>query len=254
VTKAKARTHLVIGDSHSNPKVDNRRFDWLGNFIEDKRPDVIIDIGDWGDFDSIGKYNKGTGEAWNSTYKADLECYHDASRRAFGRIARIKGYKPRIIRIGGNHEEGRIDTFVKQNPEFKGTISVSDLRVSDFGGRYFPFRDVAFVDGIAYSHYFYEKDSRYSITSARAVMNKKHMSCTWGHSHIRDMFEAVSADKRRMLALNVGCFLDPEQQMGYAGPQGNSRWWSGLVLKQDVHNGSYDPQFFGIDYIKRHYA
>lgn len=247
-------THLVIGDAHSTPKVSNRRFDWLANFIEDKRPDVIIDIGDWGDFDSIGKYSKGTKAAWGLSFKEDVECFKDATKRAFERIGSIKGYRPRIIRIGGNHEEGRIDKFVNENPELHGTVSLDLLEHRSYGARYVPFREVAVVDGIAYSHYFYDKDSRYSITNAKTLLQRKFMSCTWGHSHIRDMWEGVSADKRRIIALNAGCFLDPDQQMGYAGPQGNARWWSGLVLKQDVNNGSYDPQFFGIDYLKRNYA
>lgn len=250
----KLKTHLVIGDAHSNPNVDNRRFDWLANFIEDKRPDVIVDIGDWGDFDSIGKYSKGTKDAWGSTLQRDITAYKDASKRAFGRIRTIKGYSPRIYRLGGNHEEGRIDKFVTDNPEFDGTLGVHLLGVNDYGAKYVPFKQVVIIDGIAYSHYFYDKDSRYPITSARTLIQRKFHSCTWGHSHKRDMFEGVAATGKRIIGLNVGCFLDPEQKMGYAGPQGNATWWSGLVLKQDVDKGSYNPQFFGIDQIKREYS
>lgn len=250
----KLKTHLVIGDAHSNPNVDNRRFDWLANFIEDKRPDVIVDIGDWGDFDSIGKYSKGTKDAWGSTLQRDIAAYKDASKRAFGRIRTIKGYTPRIYRLGGNHEEGRIDKFVTDNPEFDGTLGVHLLGVNDYGAKYVPFKQVVIIDGIAYSHYFYDKDSRYPITSARTLIQRKFHSCTWGHSHKRDMFEGVAATGKRIIGLNVGCFLDPEQKMGYAGPQGNATWWSGLVLKQDVDKGSYNPQFFGIDQIKREYS
>jgi len=250
----KYKTHLVIGDAHSTPKVSNRRFEWLANFIEDKKPDVIIDIGDWGDFDSIGEYSKGTKESWGSTFERDVECFKDATRKAFGRIRSIKGYNPRLIRIGGNHEEGRIGKFVNKNPEFEGTITLSVLGLNEFGGKYVPFREPCIIDGIAYCHYFYDKDSRYPITNAKTLLQRKFMSATWGHSHVRDIFEGVNAEKRRVIALNAGCFLDPEQMMGYAGPQGNARWWSGLVLKQDVNNGSYDPHFYNIDYIKRMYS
>lgn len=250
----KYKTHLVIGDAHSNPDVSNRRFDWLANFIEDKRPDVIIDIGDWGDFDSIGTYNKGKQAAWGQSYRRDVECFLDASKRVFGRISKIKGYNPRIERFGGNHEEGRIDKCIDANPELDGTIKLADLKLREYGAFYTPFRKPKVIDGIAYCHYFYDKDSRYAITTARQVLNKKLMSCTWGHTHVRDMAEGTRGDGKRSIALNVGCYLDPDQFMGYAGPQAKDRWWSGLVLKQDVRDGNYDPHFYSIDTIKRKYS
>lgn len=254
ITKKLGKTHLVIGDAHSDPKVSNRRFDWLANFIEDKKPDVIIDIGDFGNFDSIGKYNKGKKDSWGLTFQNDVKAFRDASKRAFGRISSIKGYKPSIFRLGGNHDEGRIIKIVNENPELSGAIDVDKLGLTDYNAKYIPFLKVKVIDGVAYSHYFYDKDSRFALSSARVVLQKKLGSSTWGHSHIRDFAEGVAADGRRAITLNVGCFLDPNQSMGYAGAQGNARWWSGLVLKHGVHKGNYDPEFWGINRIKERYS
>jgi hypothetical protein len=215
---------------------------------------VIIDIGDWGDFNSIGKYVKGTKQSWGVSYRRDVECFKDASKRAFGRISSIKGYNPKLYRFGGNHEEGRIEKFVNENPEFEDTVSLNDLGLTEYGATYIPFKQIKVIDGIAYSHYFYDKDSRYPLLNSEAVLRKKYQSATWGHSHIRDFAEGVAADGRRCIALNVGCFLDTDQSMGYEGPQGRARWWSGLVLKHDVNQGSYDPHFYGIERIKREYS
>lgn len=254
LTKRKYKTHLVIGDAHSSPKVSNRRFDWLANFIEDKRPDVIVDIGDWGDFDSIGKYNKGNKSSWGQSYKRDVDCFLDASKRAFGRIVSIKGYSPRIERLGGNHEEGRINKCIDANPELDGTIKIDDLKLREHGAFYTPFLKVKIIDGIAYSHYFYDKDSRYALGSARQVLNKKHQSSSWGHSHLFDYAEGTKGDGTRISALNVGCFLDPNQSMGYAGPQARDRWRSGLVLKHGVNQGQYDLEWYSIERIQREYS
>lgn len=254
MTKRKRYKHLVIGDAHSNPEVSNRRFDWLANFIEHHRPDVIVDIGDWGDFDSIGKYNKGKKAAWGQSFKRDVEAFRDASKRAFGRITRIKGYSPTIERFGGNHEEGRIDKFINDNPELQDTVSLAALGLQDYGARYIPFRRPKVIHGVAYCHYFYDKDSRYAIQSARSVLNKKHCSAVYGHTHIRDMAEGTRADGKRVITLNAGCYLDPSQFMGYAGPQARDRWWSGLVLMHDVCDGEFDPEFFSIERIQRNYA
>ena len=43
------RTHLVIGDSHAKPGINNDRYTWAGRLAVDLKPDVIIDIGDWAD-------------------------------------------------------------------------------------------------------------------------------------------------------------------------------------------------------------
>lgn len=225
-----------------------------GNFIEDKKPDVIVDIGDWGDFDSISKYTRNTQHSWGATLQRDIDCFQDASHRAFGRINKIKGYNPSVIRIRGNHDEGRIHKFVEDNPELIGLVNTGALRYTRFAEVVVPFCKVKLIDGIAYCHYFYDKDSRYPIQSARAILNKKHQSSTWGHSHARDMAESTRSDGRRVIALNAGCFLDPKQSMDYAGPQARDKWWSGLVLKHDVHQGSYDPDFWSIERIQREYS
>jgi len=250
----KYKTHLVIGDAHSNPEISNARFEWLGNFIIENKPDVIIDIGDWGEFNSLSSYGKGTKEAWGQSFKRDVECFKDASKKAFGRIKGCKNYKPLIIRLGGNHEEGRINRFVNDNPELEGLISLDALGLNNYGAYYVPFREVTCQDGIFYCHYFYDRDSRYPITNARTLLQRKYCSATWGHTHIRDFHEGVRADGRRLIALNAGCFLDPSQFMGYAGPQARYRWWSGLVLKHDVHEGQYDPEFLSIERIQREYS
>lgn len=250
----KYKTHLVIGDAHSNPTTSNRRFDWLANFIADRRPDVIIDIGDWGDMDSIGNYNKGKHDSWGSSFALDVSSFKDATKRAFGGISKIKGYKPSIFRFGGNHEEGRITKLLNESPELIGTISLDSLGLRDFGANYVPFLKTKLIDGVAYCHYFYDKDKRYAIGTARAVLNKKHQSSTFGHTHLRDMAEGTQSDGRRVIALNGGCFLDPDQSMGYAGPQARDRWWSGLVVKHDVHDGQYDPEFISVERLQRKYS
>lgn len=50
---------LIIGDSHSKPSVSNRRFDWLGKLIADEKPQLVVDLGDFGDMESLSSYDKG---------------------------------------------------------------------------------------------------------------------------------------------------------------------------------------------------
>jgi len=77
---------LVIGDAHATPQSSNRRFDWLGNFIIEKRPDIIISIGDWADLSTLSSYDKGTKASWGKTYKADVNSVIDSQKRTFAPI------------------------------------------------------------------------------------------------------------------------------------------------------------------------
>lgn len=250
------KTHLVIGDAHADPKVSNRRFDWLGEFILETRPDVIVDIGDWVDMASLSTYDKGRQTAWGNSFLKDCEASKDASKRAFGRIGSVKGYKPKIIRLCGNHDQGRIDKFVNDNPELEGLVSIDKLGLDMYGAEVVSFRNIKIIDGIAYCHFFYDRDSRYPLQTARAVLTKKVHSAAFGHTHIRDFAETVRADGSRVAVTNVGCFLDPERKgFGYAGLQGVERWWSGLVRFRGVDGrGSYDPEFIGIKELQRKYS
>ena len=44
---------LVIGDIHDSPKIPQDRLTWIGKYAKKTKPDYIIQIGDFGSFDSL---------------------------------------------------------------------------------------------------------------------------------------------------------------------------------------------------------
>ena len=54
------RKYLIIGDSHAKPAVSNRRYHWLGKLARDLKPDVVVNMGDWFDMESLCSYDRGT--------------------------------------------------------------------------------------------------------------------------------------------------------------------------------------------------
>jgi hypothetical protein len=52
------------------------------------------------------------------------------------------------------------------------------------------------------------------------------------------------------MGMVTGCYIDRKHE--YAG-EANKMWWSGVVIKRDVHEGQYDFEFIGYDKIKREY-
>ena len=70
---------LVIPDSHAHPDYDNKRADYLAKLIIDETPDVVVNIGDKWDFNSLSSYDKGKRSFHGRSYKKEV-AGHSASR------------------------------------------------------------------------------------------------------------------------------------------------------------------------------
>ena len=78
---------------------------------------------------------------------------------------------------------------------------------------------------------------------------KGYMSGVCGHSHMRDFWEDTDAAGRKLFGLVVGCFFEHDEE--YTSE--NDRFWRGLVILDGVQNGSADPEFVSMDYLKKRY-
>jgi hypothetical protein len=258
------KTHLVIPDSHAKPDVVNHRFELLGRLIVDIQPDVIVNIGDMADMESLCSYDKGTKSFEGRRYKADVDAVIDAQTRMFlatkihnenQRRNKKKKYTPELHMCLGNHEN-RINRVVEHQPELDGTIGVEDLQYAEFGWVVHPFMSPVSIDGILYSHYFTSGIMGKAISGVHighTLIQKKFKSCTQGHSHILDYKLATAGDGTRLQGLSVGCFLEKDQYESYAGEESNAMWWRGVVVKHITTNG-YDPEFISIERLEEMYG
>lgn len=254
---------LIIGDAHCKPGVSNRRFEWLGKYIVDKKPDTIVCIGDFADMSSLCSYDKGKKSFEGRRYKEDCDVTHDAQVKLFGPIVHYNQkqkklkkpkYNPYKVMIIGNHEN-RIHRVVEYQSELEGTIQLSDLGYTLWWDEVVPFLEPKFIDGVCYQHYFTSGLMGRPIggdNAAASMLSKQYVSCVAGHSHLRDFSERTRADGIKIQGLVVGCYLDPEQREDYAGPA-NSLWWKGVVMLHNVNSGQYDPEFVSIDYLRKRY-
>jgi hypothetical protein len=71
-------THLVIPDVQVKPGQDFNFLKAIGNYIVKKRPDVIVNIGDFADMPSLSSYDKGKKSFEGRRYKHDVEAVHSA--------------------------------------------------------------------------------------------------------------------------------------------------------------------------------
>src|SRR5690606_7005489 len=178
-----AKIHLIIPDSHASPDHHNKRYEWLGHLINDVKPDVVIDIGDWFDMASLCSYDRGTKGFEGRRYKRDIEAGLDAQDRMFTIIRRQKKKLPRFVRTLGNHEH-RIVKAIDRDPILEGTIGLEDLMSKEYGWEEVPFLTPITIDGITYQHYFTSGIMGRPIggeNHARSLILRQLGSVTQGH-------------------------------------------------------------------------
>ena len=81
--------------------------------------------------------------------------------------------------------------------------------------------------------------------SARLQVCREFQSATAGHLQGVD-FYCHQTGTRRMYGIIAGSFYQHEEE--YLGPQGTA-YWRGVVVKNQVADGQYDPMFISLDYL-----
>jgi hypothetical protein len=153
---------LVFADAHAEPGQDLSRFDALGEFICEERPDYIVDLGDFVSLSSISHWDfdkRLTMEG--QRYEADKEAGKEAYDRLFRPLAKLqntsrqhktKMYKPKFDKMDGNHE-GWVDKYLEQNPSMAGHVDLArDLGLTSRGIVPYPYRERMYRHGINFMH------------------------------------------------------------------------------------------------------
>ena len=254
--------HLVVPDAHAKAGVDQRRFEWLGRIIMEERPDKIIIIGDWADMPSLSSYDKGKRSFEGRRYKHDIQAANEALALTFNplieynermKATKNKQYKPDIHVCLGNHEN-RINRATQLDSMLEGTISTEDIQFIEYGCIVHPFLEEVEIDGVHYSHYFVSGVMAKPIGGehpATMLLTKQHKSCTAGHSHLADWSQRKQVGGNHIMGCVVGCYFEHHEE--YVPPSVNSMWWRGLVIKDNVVDGCYDPRFISMNTIKKNF-
>jgi hypothetical protein len=247
---------LVLPDVQAKPGNDFSFLTSIGNYILAKQPDVIVNIGDFADMESLSTYDRGLKSFEGRSYQKDIWAAREAmdalltpiyeyNKRA--KRNKDKQYKPRMVLTLGNHEN-RINRAVNEDRKLDGLISTDDLPYQDWSVH--PFLEVVVIEGIAFSHFFTSGLMGRPITTAQALLNKQHMSCVAGHQQGRQIAFGKRADGKGMTSLIIGsCY---EHQEDYLGAQGNVHW-RGLYLLHGCKDGEFDECAVPLSYIKEHY-
>ena len=248
--------HLFLPDVQAKDGNDFSYLTAIGNYIVAKKPDVIICIGDFADMESLSSYDVGLKSFEGRSYQKDIWAAREAMDALltplYNEQARLvrnkeKRYNPRMVMTLGNHED-RINRVINKDRKLDGLISTDDLPYQDW--EVIPFLEVIVIDGIAYSHYFTSGVMGRPITSAQALLSKKHMSCIAGHQQGRQIAYGRRGDGKEITSIICGsCY---EHNEDYLGHQGNQHY-RGFYMLHDVDNGSFDEMAVSIKYVKENH-
>ena len=247
--------HFVIPDCQVKPDVAIDHLTATGHYIVDKKPDVIVCLGDFFDMQSLSSYDRSTKKAEGTRYNKDIAAGHAAMEALMAPIiaynkslrkTKKKQYKPRMIYCLGNHEE-RIMRHVNANPLLAGKLSYNDLKLESFGWEVYDFREIVEVDGISYSHYFYAPmTGRAYGGTAHSKLGKVGFSFVQGHVQGLDTAIKSLANGNIIRALVAGSFYQHDEE--YKGPQANEHF-RGCLMLHEVKEGNYNLMELSLEYL-----
>lgn len=254
--------HFFIPDTQCKGGISFEYLRWIGEYIVDRKPDVIIHAGDHADMPSLSSYDKGKRTAEGKRVMDDINAaiegmnvllkplydYQQAELAEFGEIR----YKPRMVFTFGNHCY-RIDRHVDSNPELYGFLSRDNLRFKEFGWEVYDFLEPVVVNGVTYIHYMPSPLSGKPYGgSALNILKQVGESTTCGHTQVLDIATRfLPASGRQQWFIKAGaCYLHDEEYKGYTG----NKHWRGVIVKHHVADGSYNPMFVDLDFLKRKYG
>ena len=247
------RSHMVIPDIQAKPGVPNDHLEWVANYAIDKRPDVIVQIGDWADMPSLSLYDKGKRCYEGRRYVKDI----DAANESLDRFERVledynranpkTPYNPDKELMYGNHC-WRIVRATELDPALEGKLSLDDLDFDRRGWKTHPFLEVVEIDGVQYSHYFISGAMGRPVSSAAALLKARGGSATMGH--VQRMDVAYHPQTQQIGLMCGTCYLHDED---YLGPQGNVAPRQ-IIMKNEVADGRYDLMAVSLRFLKKRYS
>ncbi|CAB4124439.1 hypothetical protein UFOVP59_15 [uncultured Caudovirales phage] len=256
-----SKTAIVWSCAHSDPSVTNERFSWLGDLIEDIKPDYCIDLGDGADMRSLNSFDSRYPQAIVSqSYQADIESYNESQSRIWDRYRISKKKRPLRIGFEGNHEN-RIKKAIAADPRIEGAkygVSFKHLNTDQWFDEYHEYQDsapaIVDYDGVSYAHYFSSGNYGTAMSGlhhAYSLLQLRNHSSTCGHSHKRGIYFKDDAHPKGIIGLVAGCYKGGRE--GWAG-QAQQAWWYGCVIKREIEGGVYEPQFVSLAALEKQYG
>jgi hypothetical protein len=249
---------LCIPDTQCKPGVPLDHLTWAGKAICDYKPDVVVHLGDHWDFPSLSSHDKpGSKYFEGKRYMADVEVGNIGMDMLLAPLKELqktqkttkhKVYKPRMVFLRGNHEH-RLTRAVQSNPMLEGLMTYEHLNLKDW--EVHEFLKPVFINGVGFSHYLPTGAMGRPAGNPATILTKHHMSFVVGHQQSKQIAYGRRGDGKPICAIIAGSYyLHTEDYMDHL----SNKHWRGLVVLNDVKDGTFDELMLSIQYLERKYG
>ena len=253
------RRHLIIPDAQVRPGSDTTHLDWAGRAIVEYKPDVIVCIGDFWDLPSLSTHDApGSKEAEGRRVMPDIEAGNDAWLRLVtpmvieqDRLYRTKKrqWLPRCEFLFGNHEN-RLERAIFRDPKWEGVISSASMKTPGFHRN--DFLKIVELDGIKYCHYFPSPFSGKPLGGTIiSRLNNIGSSFVQGH---QQGFLYASKQYPDHIKHGLVCGRFYSHHESYRTQDVQNSEWNGIVVLNEVDNGTYDLMPLSFNYLRRKFG
>jgi len=244
------KRYLVLPDTHVEPGGSMVRAKWLGRYIKDIQPDVIVHIGDLAEMGSMSYHD----DIKTTDYVKDCKAVN-RFQEILTDEAGEAWTKARTVFLVGNHEH-RITRRTEECPELFGAISIGDLGVYDYFDTVVEWEGGPGIyegDGVLFAHFIQSRMGRAigGVNHARTLLLRTMQSVVVGHSHQLNYSCTTNAKGEHLHALVCGCFFSDRQK--WAG-QSNESYWRGVAVLNGVSKGNFDLQLMSLKMLRRDYG
>lgn len=223
---------LCIPDAHATVGLTNERFAWAGRLAAERRPEYIVQIGDWGSWDCFSSHEKVGTVSFSKkpSFAQELPVFRDSVQQF--ELHLPKKYKPRKHITYGNHEF-RCSLYEDSNPTCLGTFSSQIEDVFESAGwGWSPYGSKIYIEGVMFTHRPFNTMGK--PESLAAVRREALTDVYMGHDH-RRFEEAVPKQDGHITLISGGCFM-PEGYEPHYAESALTGWWYGCQILT-VENG-----------------
>ena len=222
----------------------------IGQYVVDKKPDVIVNIGDFWDFESLSSYDKGKLSFEGRRLQDDIDIGKEGMRILLEPLRDYQAlvdnsYKPRMVFCLGNHEE-RLKRVASNNSEFDGFIGYHLLELEKDWETH-DFLKPVNIQGINFVHYLANPMSGKPYGGS-AASQLKSVGTSFCVGHKQTLEVAIQPVLDGTMRLGIICGAAYPFDEGYKGYQGNNHF-RGVVMLHDAKDGFADPSFISTKFL-----
>lgn len=220
---------LWFTDAHNQPDMPLDRFLWLAAFVNDTKPDILIDGGDFDDLNSLCGYERN--ETWQGRFKPAFMDDLAASQEARELLESKITHACKKHFILGNHED-RLWSFENRNPEVYGMMQHAYLEIHK-NWQITPYKGYLDIGGVDFTHVPMSGMNK-PYGGARAAVNvaaKSVRDICFGHTHTYGYWEESKlGPNRSTTAICGGCFMPDKYIPKYAQGSAKGYWYGAHIV------------------------